>query len=1350
MKTKFITLAALSGSLAWAAVSVNVPGTTQTQATIRYALSASTGATCLVEISESPSYTPLAHDVDPTLFSGSNHDNRGGSIASGNFRIFIAGTRGAAQQGTDGHWYSRALAAYTIYYGRINNDGACDSGGAVTFTFVTAPAPPGRTYGDPIPVAASNPGVSAYPQQIGTSRTPLIDPQTGIVHIPVSVPGDQPVHAGTGTAFQAPFDHTSAWTLTSGALPATYSGTNQAKLFLPVYFGNGVVFASYENLSRSFPEFLLAHITGSVSTGTAVFNFCLTIDSLTCAGSTLQATFTGTPTSYPIGGTNPGFTDWGSPEIDYKRAALRPNYSESTTLTVNGAVVTLTGNGITDSRFTPPYAAGTPITLSGTGCNQVFQIAGASSDTDSAVTLSSSPSCGAASFTLNTYGVLAWANTSSAITATIGSASNFDWQTDYETQEDSSPMQLFANQAGGPAVTIGGCGPYYAAYHFTATYLESPVCRDVKYLGQWNVSSSGVYSPATQGIPVGTSSGGGACVMDPTTILRWTCGVNAVNNDMALVQVTYNNGGSFANIPQGTQVNGTAGTTSCTPTPCLNATNLAASVLASARAFSAAFAADTFPSSDPSVDGGCPDGTLLVRMQLASQGTTGWLGVYQVGAGIVALRKSTASYNVTGGTFHSAMPRCSTGTGSRLVGYNAQLGPIGSGGALSGTDTAPGLGPYRVRVAGGLNTSVGSCPAWPGSSSTPIAQMDWPGGANNATNNNCGTYTFASNEWEDPSPYQATATVGVTHNSAAVTSSGAFISSDTGKPIVISGATYTMTYVDSSDITVSPAVSATTGSYTAAFEREPPCSFTGLTCDVSTDYGLRPIASGDKAFVGAGTSGVSCYFSYQACLTEAILFLTNTAGDSWIIQRNYGGQETVKNWSGSTYLYTDSGNQNFFILNGGNANWDDVWNTTTDPTGSLFQDLIDYKDESGHGNRESGEWTIFDQTANSPAMTRWDGGTFRGTYASRLGANFTYINAPFVYNAYSPGFAGIVGLGNTNDVDTHSSWPYASLSGFILDGKPLYGWSGGNNGTNVSSTLYKFNYVQRGFSSAALAITADKVMPWIAKVGHHPLLNISGPGSVINGTSSSWYKYCTVLLANECVIGSNPGDLYVNAPGASIPGPNTNVPIGTNGGNVIDILVAPNGVCTQATAQVDITRADPISGSTTRCLGHTFAQYAWHSPFWNVRATPDGLGMLSQVFGMNGGAAMETVMTVLPPIIRNSVNGADFVPLALQLNPPAGHSINNAVVEFGYAENGNPASGLFCTPRQEACVKGNQSGNLFNYETSESGSYAGQPCSTTCAVTLPAISGRTLYYRVKFQSGSAVQVTTQMDVIPVP
>src|SRR5260370_41872410 len=120
-----LSMIVLTASMAYGAVgNLQVRGVTSTQAILAYR--APDTNPCSVEVSESPSYRPLAHDVDPALFAGSDQDSRDGTT-SGLQRVYVAGKR-RAEKGTDGRWYSRALQAFTTHYFRITCGGSRATG----------------------------------------------------------------------------------------------------------------------------------------------------------------------------------------------------------------------------------------------------------------------------------------------------------------------------------------------------------------------------------------------------------------------------------------------------------------------------------------------------------------------------------------------------------------------------------------------------------------------------------------------------------------------------------------------------------------------------------------------------------------------------------------------------------------------------------------------------------------------------------------------------------------------------------------------------------------------------------------------------------------------------------------------------------------------------------------------------------------------------------------------------------------------------------------------------------------------------------------------------------------------
>jgi hypothetical protein len=86
--------------------------------------------------------------------------------------------------------------------------------------------------------------------------------------------------------------------------------------------------------------------------------------------------------------------------------------------------------------------------------------------------------------------------------------------------------------------------------------------------------------------------------------------------------------------------------------------------------------------------------------------------------------------------------------------------------------------------------------------------------------------------------------------------------------------------------------------------------------------------------------------------------------------------------------------------------------------------------------------------------------------------------------------------------------------------------------------------------------------------------------------------------------------------------------------------------------------------------------------------------------------------------------------------------VNDVIVEFGYAENGDPGS-FNCTSRRESCVAVSgavNSSTPFFYEQTET--YSGAPCASGCTVAIPALSQRILYYRWKYRDAFGNAIAT--------
>jgi hypothetical protein len=370
----FVLLAAtlLSGKSNYV-LSVSVRGVTNTQAVLTYNVPDTNP--CTVQVSSSATMSPLAYDVDPTKFPGSNMDNRV-TLGANAHRVFVVGQR-VAQRGADQNYYSRALQEETIYYYKVSctADGVSASG-----QFTTATVAFGDTYADPMPVDPTNPGEYAWPTLSLSDRTQqIVDPQTGVLLGRMSLPEDRNLPT-TAAAFDNV--RTTNWANSSAALSdddgnaaATITGDNVSPLLLMPQ--NNVSFYGYinsfhgthgnNNVFLNWFQVTLNAATsnsGCATNATADCNIqvCLTIDGVNCNpnGQIFSQPLTPTLTNYTFGtsGTaidlwqNPGQRPFNGTEIAIRQGSV--NCTDSSTVTWAGG-----------DYFATFWTAGSVITING-------------------------------------------------------------------------------------------------------------------------------------------------------------------------------------------------------------------------------------------------------------------------------------------------------------------------------------------------------------------------------------------------------------------------------------------------------------------------------------------------------------------------------------------------------------------------------------------------------------------------------------------------------------------------------------------------------------------------------------------------------------------------------------------------------------------------------------------------------------------------------------------------------------------------------------------------------------------------------------------------------------------------
>ena len=130
-------------------------------------------------------------------------------------------------------------------------------------------------------------------------------------------------------------------------------------------------------------------------------------------------------------------------------------------------------------------------------------------------------------------------------------------------------------------------------------------------------------------------------------------------------------------------------------------------------------------------------------------------------------------------------------------------------------------------------------------------------------------------------------------------------------------------------------------------------------------------------------------------------------------------------------------------------------------------------------------------------------------------------------------FATAKAAGDGNSFQKHVSMPSFGGSTFFDQnywvGTSLYCAQNLSCVTNITGTLYQYHY-ETSTNYQAGVVMARKMFPTVAKTAGRSFQDVSGPGSVLGGTSGDNYKYCVALLANECVGGSTPGNIYFNYP----------------------------------------------------------------------------------------------------------------------------------------------------------------------------------------------------------------------------
>ena len=390
-------------------------------------------------------------------------------------------------------------------------------------------------------------------------------------------------------------------------------------------------------------------------------------------------------------------------------------------------------------------------------------------------------------------------------------------------------------------------------------------------------------------------------------------------------------------------------------------------------------------------------------------------------------------------------------------------------------------------------------------------------------------------------------------------------------------------------------------------------------------------------------------------------------------------------------------------------------------------------------------------------------------YATRSASLPALFSMPVTVKQNSnPPFAGATGPGSPTQKQSHPTFPHTDSSDYekqaYFDVRPFI-----NSGNYGFSRIGTSNIYKKSWTTT----DPDNFGPFNRKqlatdgyCGPHPLVDVSGPGSVID--DSKPYTYCIPRTndSSECqdqghTRQTGMGEVYVSCPyvtDTSCQGANAFLfanPITGNvdggGRNLVQDICITN-TAAQGQAVVQTLTSNDSFGQGFRRLSILTGRNKLGDVFSSARTLPDGSQILWRWY-WGDSFRSEVLAAKLPPLPpSDSVNRSDFVPIKVKVGqvPTTAKSV---VAEFGYEENRNPgfqAEIPPCTTRQEGCLKGSQPENEYGFSSE---TVTGVPCSGPggCSIQIPALSQKMLYYRLLYRDASNRTVgRSGTQVVAVP
>lgn len=1347
------TLFSLTPLLASTNVPITVIGTTNTQALISY-IAPDSGACTVAASPTNSTLVPEVYDLDTSLFTNANSDIlRSDNLQIGLQRFTLIGRRGESTA-SNGLAYSLAIAAGQAYTGSVS----CDSGAYIgSFAFTTDTIRLGNAAPDIIPYDSNQWMGWGWPTINYTTPTNIVDPLTGVILARWTSPSDEVGNGAQNECVSNIVDQALAWTnisnikcASNNSTFASYSGSAGGAASLFLWGEQTGIYGrpSFMQDTWTTADDIQVTVTGYGSDGSEVLGVCLSYNfGQTCFGNTLSVTLPAStesaqsiPSSYPA----PEFQGWGSPGVTMDMIS---NGFGGQLASISGSTVTWQSNtsaNISGPLYFPTTVLkpGSAIQISGTsasGCNSnnICTIASVQSPTQ--LTLNQTIT----SWTPNSISTLNGGISSGASTFTVNSAAGFI-QNAQPSGAAFYPISFVSSDTSVTCTTLSGnvfsgCSGISSNHSNAAAVGQNLYTFPNWGVKVWKQSGSGTVNIDSIKTQYANSNGfwngyqGSAAPYCSSQTITVTSGPAAGQAYVCFFASQYGNVNMYAVNPSNGQSNHISQMVNIVPIP--GGTDPSTFFV--------------FNTSTNKIGQCSYSGTWAPIAAYSSSLNPGITCTYTLSNSITSEVSGSATWGGSGSApidqtyFTPGSPfyqdsYCPNGPNSSPCDFLFMFRPVQGSFAwfcTADVSISPGSsqivncynswdtyplrwatehgGPYYIGKFGGTAYVFSSGLNTPNQAGNP-GTGPWQMGLNSITG--ISSTTAMSNSYTDSrtckSIYNAEGGSGdiPAYLSAQIAGGG----ENTNNCIEIN--------IDNDPREVSPP----SGDLTAlgglpVGSRPYPCSWnTAFACLQSIQPGDGLL---DAADINAGSqSNGEIFVVINRQVTGGTINLELIRGTTPFNCNSTGKEAHSNNWIPVVYPPQSCGEEAMYIPNASAPSTAILDNPT------LFSGHVGEMGVAGSViNYEPGSYFVPSDIGSIAYAVR------SAQIPSGIGSGFSYPLQNWM--PFQGNFTGL----NTANLQSHPGEGALSNPIIFPDGRPIGGAGGGQTSqwsqtaslVSGQSQTYLIGVANNSATNIySLSTFNIKTRQIFAFAGYHLLYDISSPTSVIND-SKPW-SACIAYNAGECVAGSTQWNVYEVVPSANISG--TCMQDGTQ--YTPCFTLGPNVAGSFTQNEVD--QPDYFGQfwrNETFCLNgpnrniNYANMHGLTTGDWNVCPTAWGNGQRADIFGVYN-----------PPWVIDSSNRSYYTLTQVSTTLPTGTSIR---ARFGYGPN------LYCSSRLEQCSTAVPSADSDPYV------YVGETqqwttCTTgvACAIQIPSISGRMLYYILDQKVGSNI-TSGPMNIIPV-